>query len=149
MTWFYKDKEILNISDLPENSFGFIYEIHNVKLNRKYIGKKQLYHTSKRKIGITEKEENKKKNIWKEYKYVTKESDWKTYWGSNKSLIEDYKNQKGDQFLRTILHICYNKRELTYWEVSYQFKYDVLFNNSYNDNILGKFYSKDFVNGSI
>ena len=146
LPWTYNDKEINEVTDLPEGVFGFVYEIWNTKSNRKYIGKKYLFHTTRKKIGITEKEENKKKNIWKEFKQVTKESDWKKYWGSNKQLLEDYKNQNGDGFLRTIIHLCYNKRELTYWEVSYQFKYDVLFSNSYNDNILGKFYTKDFIN---
>lgn len=146
--WFYKDKEINNLSDFPiikeKDIFGFIYEIWNTKLNKKYIGKKYLFYNVKRKIGILEKEENKKNNIWKDYKYVVKESDWKTYWGSNKQLLKDYQ-EESKHFLRTIVHLCYNKRELTYWEVAYQFKYDVLFNNYYNDNILGKFYTKDFI----
>jgi hypothetical protein len=144
INWTYKDQVVEDITFFSPECFGFVYKIHNTLLDRIYIGKKYLFHTTKTKIGITEKEANKKLNIWKEFKYVKKESDWKKYWGSNKQLVIDYKAQNGEQFTREIIHLCYNKRELTYWEVSYQFKYDVLFNNSYNDNILGKFYTKDF-----
>ena len=37
MTWFYQDKEVM---DIPEDSIGFVYLITNLTNNRKYIGKK-------------------------------------------------------------------------------------------------------------
>ena len=47
---------------------------------------------------------------------------------------------------REILEIAYHKKELTYLECKYQFTLGVLESRSYlNDNILGKFFDKDFV----
>ena len=44
-----------------------------------------------------------------------------------------------------ILEIDYHKKELTYLECKYQFTLGVLESRSYlNDNILGKFFDKDF-----
>ena len=37
MTWFYQDKEV---TEIPEDSIGFVYLITNLTNNRKYIGKK-------------------------------------------------------------------------------------------------------------
>ena len=46
---------------------------------------------------------------------------------------------------RTILQVAYNKKELTYLECKYQFILEVLEDKKYlNDNILGKFYDRDF-----
>ena len=38
---------------------------------------------------------------------------------------------------------------MTYLELKYQIIYNVLENNSYNNNILGKFYRKDIEDGII
>ncbi len=46
---------------------------------------------------------------------------------------------------RKILQVAYNKKELTYLECKYQFISEVLEDKKYlNDNILGKFYDRDF-----
>ena len=49
-------------------------------------------------------------------------------------------------FQRRILHYVQNKKQLTYFECKYLFINEVLENRSnyINDNILGKFYRKDF-----
>ena len=49
-------------------------------------------------------------------------------------------------FERKILVICKTKKELTYFECKYLFINEVLEtrDNYINDNILGKFYRKDF-----
>jgi hypothetical protein len=39
--------------------------------------------------------------------------------------------------------MCPTKKQLTYAELFYQIQYNVLVVDSYNDNILGKFYRKD------
>jgi len=53
---------------------------------------------------------------------------------------------KKDEFERTILKMCPNKKSMTYFEVKYQMIYQVLEkpDEFYNDNILGKFYTRDF-----
>ena len=78
-------------------------------------------------------------------KLVTKESNWVDYWGSNKFLLDDIKKLGEDKFQREIVIICSSKKLLTYWELAIQCKYDVLQVDCYNDNLLGKFYRKDFV----
>ncbi len=46
---------------------------------------------------------------------------------------------------RKILQVAFNKKELTYLECKWQFVLEVLETNKYlNDNILGKFYDRDF-----
>jgi hypothetical protein len=46
-------------------------------------------------------------------------------------------------FKREILVLCKNKKQLSYYEVYWQMKLDVLAIDSYNENIAGKFYRKD------
>jgi hypothetical protein len=47
---------------------------------------------------------------------------------------------------RQILQFAFNKKELTYLECKWQFSLGVLESREYiNDNILGKFFDKDFV----
>ena len=80
------------------------------------------------------------------YKLAIAESDWKKYWGSNKLLLELLKTEPKENFTREILTTCSNKKLLTYYETQTLFVYRVLEepNLYFNDNILGKFYRKDF-----
>ena len=54
--------------------------------------------------------------------------------------------KKHDEFERSILKCVPNKKLLTYFETKYQFIYQVLEKpeDFFNDNILGKFFTKDF-----
>lgn len=145
MNWLYYNKVIEKIEDFPEGTFGFIYKITNLDTNKFYIGKKQLISSTNVKLGKKElaalpTQRGKKPSK----KLVEKESNWVEYWGSNKFLLEDIKQLGYKYFKREILVICLNKKLLTYWELATQCKYDVLLSNSYNDNLLGKFYRKDF-----
>jgi dissimilatory sulfite reductase (desulfoviridin) alpha/beta subunit len=82
------------------------------------------------------------------HKRVSKESDWKTYYGSNKHLKEAIEKHGVEEFERYIIKIAPSKKLLTYYETQYQFIYQVLEKPEefYNDNILGKFFTKDFEN---
>ena len=42
--WLYKNKEINEISDLPNNAFGFVYQTTHLPTNKKYIGKNIMVH---------------------------------------------------------------------------------------------------------
>ena len=55
MNWLYKNKEINEISDLPNNAFGFVYQTTHLPTNKKYIGKKSLIYNLKKKLGKKEK----------------------------------------------------------------------------------------------
>ena len=75
-------------------------------------------------------------------KTVVKESDWKTYYGSNTEV----KSLPKDELKRYVLMLCKTKKQLTYWETKSLFQYNVLEDERYmNDNILGKFYRKDLL----
>ena len=141
MNWLYKGSEINEISDLPNNAFGFVYQTTHLPTNKKYIGKKSLMYNLKKKLGKKEKALWEGKGRPPVYKRVLKESDWKNYYGSHSFIKEA--NEK--DLKREILEIAYHKKELTYLECKYQFTLGVLESRSYlNDNILGKFFDKDF-----
>ena len=146
MNWLYNGKEITDISQFPLGTFGFIYEVSTPE-GRKYIGKKALYHNKKTKLKKSELAEQSGRGRRALHKIVSKESDWKKYYGSNKHL----KNQiaEGEVTLKTlgkqIIEIGFNKKHLTYLETKYLFQFGVLENPEiyYNDSILGKFFTKD------
>ena len=151
--WLYKNEVIDSIDKMPENTYGFIYQVTHLPTNRKYIGKKVLYFERNVKLGKRElqalKEERKDKGIGGRTpakKKVIKESDWKTYYGSQAEIKELVNKGKESDFSREILKFVNNKKHLTYYECKYLFIYEVLENNEeyINDNILAKFYSKDF-----
>lgn len=147
MNWTYKKEEIEDISHFPDNTYGFIYKITHLPSNKAYIGKKVLYHQRKVKLGkkelaMYEGVVGRKPS----YKIAILESDWKKYWGSNKPLLELVKNEPSENFTKEILHTCSSKKLLTYYETQTLFVYRVLEEPDmyFNDNILGKFYRKDF-----
>ena len=141
MKWLYKGSEINEISDLPNNAFGFVYQTTHLPTNKKYIGKKSLMYNLKKKLGKKEKALWEGKGRPPVYKRVLKESDWKNYYGSHGFI----KEANEEDLKREILEIAYHKKELTYLECKYQFTLGVLESRSYlNDNILGKFFDKDF-----
>ena len=139
--WYYQNKLINEIKDLPKDTFGFIYQTTHTPTGKKYIGKKSLMYNLKKKLGKKEKLLWEGKGRPPVYKRVLKESDWKTYYGSHSFIKEANK----EDLTREILEIAYHKKELTYLECKYQFTLGVLESRSYlNDNILGKFFDKDF-----
>ena len=145
-TWVYNSKPITNLNDFPKDTFGFIYIVKNTNTNKSYIGKKVLYHNKKVKLGKKEVAELTGVGRKPTTKIVTKESDWETYYGSNKEVMQLIKDGKQDLFTRTIIKLASNKKLLTYYETPALFTYKVLEQpeSFYNDNILGKFFTKDF-----
>ena len=141
MQWYYQNKLIQEINDLPKDAFGFIYQTTHLPTGKKYIGKKSLIYNLKKKLVKKEKALWEGKGRPPVYKRVLKESDWKTYYGSH-----SYIKESPPYFLkREILEVAFNKKHLTYLECKYQFTLKVLENPQYlNDNILGKFFDKDF-----
>jgi len=144
--WLYEGKEVTSIEDLPQDAFGFIYVTTHIPSGKAYIGKKSLYHNIKRKLTKKELAEQTGPGRKPTSKVVSKESDWKTYFGSAKPILELIKEGKQDEFKREILKVVDNKKLLTYYECKYLFEYSVLENPDgwYNDSILGKFYTSDF-----
>jgi hypothetical protein len=138
-------KEIISIDDLPnfEEAVGFVYKITNIVTGRFYIGKKSLYSERKTKISNREKTQTKTR---KTFKRVVKESNWKSYYGSCDELLFEIEVAGPGYFKREILEVCCSKKYLGYCEVSHQMKNDVLTANSYNGNIMGKYFPSDMEN---
>ena len=145
--WLYKEKVINSIEDMPQDTFGFIYIVTHKPTGKSYIGKKSLFHNIKKKLTKKELAEQTGPGRKSATRVVVKESDWKTYYGSAKPIMELIKGGKQEEFTREILQLVPNKKLLTYYECKYLFEYSVLENPEgyFNDNILGKFFTKDFV----
>jgi len=144
--WLYNEKVIENIEDFPQDTFGFIYIVTHKPSGISYIGKKVLYYNVKKKLTKKELAEQTGPGRKSTTKVVAKESDWKTYYGSAKPILELIKDGKQEEFTREILQLVPNKKLLTYYECKFLFKYGVLEHplEYFNDNILGKFFTKDF-----
>ena len=147
MNWIYKNEEMKSLGDFPKGTFGFVYQITHTPTGKKYIGKKVLYHNRKVKLGKKElKEYEGLIGRRPTYKIATKESNWETYYGSNKPLLEIIKGEPVENFKREILILASTKKLLTYYETQTLFVYRVLEEPEkyFNDNVLGKFFKKDF-----
>ena len=144
--WLYNNKVIETLDDFPPNIYGFIYITTHIPSGISYIGKKVLFHNVKRKLTRKELAEHQGVGRKPTHQVVQKESDWKTYYGSVKPILEMLKEGKQQEFKREILELVYNKKLLTYYECKYLFINEVLEypNKWMNDNLLGKFYRKDF-----
>jgi len=147
MNWLYKKQEIENISQFPNNTHGFIYKITHKISGKSYIGKKVLFHNKK--VKLTKKDLELYEGVVgrrPSYKLAIAESDWQKYWGSNKLLLELLKTEPKENFTREILMLASSKKLLTYYETQALFIHRVLEEPDlyFNDNILGKFYRKDF-----
>lgn len=118
MTWLYEGKEYEPEELDPKKTYGFVYLIENLETGKKYIGKKLLFASKTRQV-------NKKKKRYKA------ESDWKTYYGSSESLLEDVAKFGKARFSRTILHLCATKAECSYHEAREQFERGVLLSDEY------------------
>ena len=139
--WLYKNKEINSIEDMPTDTFGFVYLVTHTPSGKKYLGKKQLI--SNRTLPPLKGSKRKRK--------IQKESDWKTYYGSQsevKQLVKESKDKL--EFVREIIIFTSTKKQLTYFETKLQFVNEVLENDEYlNSNILGKFFRKDLYDKSV
>jgi hypothetical protein len=143
MNWLYENKEMQQLSDFPESCVGFVYLIQNKDNGRIYVGKKILHNNLTKKLTKKETEAWAKPGRVPKKKKEVKESNWQSYYGSSKTLLEDITNLGKEGFERQILRPCFSKKEMSYYEVYYQMKYEVLHVDSYNENISGKWFRKD------
>jgi len=133
MNWTHQTTKIETIDQIPESAIAFIYLITRLSDGKFYVGRKML--SSNRKVRLTKKEKLLPENKRKTFKRVIKEADWKDYWGSSKELLEDIKLLGKESFKREILCFLENKTDTSFYEMFYQMKMNVLFENSYNGHI--------------
>ena len=146
--WYYKGEVMTSVEEFPPSTFGFVYRVIHEPTGKIYIGKKVLQFNrkaklTKRDLALYEGQSGRKPS----FKRVIKESDWKTYYGSHKEILTLIKEGKQDEFKREILTLSPTKKLLTYEETKALFLYEVLQkpDEYFNDNILGKFFRKDFI----
>ena len=119
--WILSEGVIIN-----EHTFGFIYEITNTILNKRYIGKKQCISRVKRKP-LKGKTRN---------RIDHKESDWKSYTSSSNDLNMDIVKYGKDKFIFKIIKACGSKWELAYEEIKEQISQNVLLRDDYYNGII-------------
>ena len=66
----------------------------------------------------------------------TKESDWRTYWGSSDHLQEDVLKLGEENFTREILYYCPSRGVASYLEAKEQFDRKVLLTDEYYNGII-------------
>ena len=121
--WTYKGKVV---DTLPEDCEAFVYLITNTTNDKKYIGKKLArFKTTKPPL---KGRKNKRRG--------TKESDWRSYWGSSDHLNEDVIALGEDKFTREILHYCPTRGIASYIEAQEQFERNVLLTDDYYNGII-------------
>ena len=118
MHWTYQEKDI---TELPEDCVGFVYEITNTIDGRKYIGKK-LAKFKRSKAPLKGRRNRRRYKV---------ESDWQEFYGSSYDLTIDIKRLGAENFKREILFYCKSKSELSYVEAREQFSRKVLETNDY------------------
>lgn len=158
MSWIYQGNNITSIEQIEKilgyKPYGFIYNIV-AENGREYIGQKQLYSIRSKTISKRQlqkegksgfrRKKNKKTGEWKYYQEIIKESDWKTYYGSNKQLKQDIKN--GANITKYIIKFVKEKSMMYYEETKEIFCSNALEEKRfYNDNALGRFYKKNIMN---
>jgi hypothetical protein len=146
--WLYNNdgSKIAIAEDFSTDEYGFIYKITNLETGKYYIGKKAFFHNKKKKLTKKEIAEQTGPGRKATTRVDQVDSGWKSYWGSSKELLADVKKLGEDKFERLILKFAKTKKQLTYYELESQILHNALFDStSYNDNILGKFFKKDFV----
>lgn len=118
MSWFFLNTTDEFTEEHIGEAFGFVYMITHLKTGRKYIGKKFFTKSKTKQV----KGKKKRSRV---------SSDWMTYWGSNKKLQEEIKDNGEDQYVREILHLCKTRSECSYWETWEIFSRHALMHESY------------------
>ena len=121
--WTYQDKVV---EELPKDCEAFVYLITNLITHQKYVGKKLAkFKTTKNPL---KGRKNKRRG--------TKESDWRTYWGSSAHLVDDVLRLGEHRFTREIIHYCPSRGVASYLEAQEQFERKVLETDEYYNGII-------------
>ena len=134
--WLYKGKVLENA---PEDYFGFVYLITNIKSGKKYIGRK--YFGTTRRVKVKGK---------KRRKVIRKDSNWRDYTGSSKILNKDIENLGKNKFTFEILIMGETKGQVNYLEENIHHRFHVSAKEDfYNDCIGPRRFAKVRFNNNI
>ena len=121
--WSYRGEIV---EELPKDCEAFVYLITNTTNGMMYVGKKLAkFKTTKKPL---KGRKNKRRG--------TKESDWRTYWGSSEKLIDEVSRLGEDRFTREILYYCPSRGVASYLEAKEQFDRKVLESAEYYNGII-------------
>jgi len=121
--WLYKGEALL---ESPENYFGFVYLITNLESGKKYIGRK--YFGTTRRVKVKGK---------KRRRIIRKDSNWKDYTGSSKSLNSDIENLGKNKFKFEVLIMGETKGQVNYLEENLHHKFHVSSKAEYYNDCIG------------
>ena len=128
--WVYDNNEF---NETPDEFQGFVYMITELDTGKKYIGKKFFWNSK-----ILPGTKSRKRRV-----RTRVESDWRTYYGSNKEVQTLVESKGKDNYKREILRLCKTKGECSYYEAKLQFQYDVLLSDEFYNEFIGcKIHSK-------
>jgi hypothetical protein len=113
--WIYENKPFVEV---PDGIIGFVYEITCKSNGKRYLGKKNFFFSKTKQV----------KGKKKKFKI---DSDWQTYFGSNKEIQEHVALYGEDKFERKILRLCSSKGEMTYYETKLIFETDAIISEQY------------------
>ena len=159
--WIYQGQKIESINDIKVHEpkiWGFVYSLNlydkvTGELKFRYIGKKNIYSirtkylTKTEVASATKKSDLKRKKIkgvFKYYKTVISESDWKSYCSSNIFIKNNIFKFIID---REITHLSTNDSDLTYQEAREIMCQGTLDNELFlNDSISIRRFGKKLIN---
>ncbi len=121
--WLYENKIV---TEAPDNFFGFVYLITNLKNGKKYIGRK--YFGTSRRVKVAGK---------KRRKVIRKDSNWREYTGSSKTLLADIDKIGKKNFKFNILAYGKTKGEVNYIEENIHHRLHVSCDDSYYNDCIG------------
>lgn len=121
--WLYENKIV---TEAPDNFFGFVYLITNLKNGKKYIGRK--YFGTSRRVKVAGK---------KRRKVIRKDSNWREYTGSSKTLLADIDKIGKKNFKFSILAYGKTKGEVNYIEENIHHRLHVSCDDSYYNDCIG------------
>jgi hypothetical protein len=124
MTWHYNGEPF---TQTPEQYQGFVYLIENIATEKLYVGKKNFWRVEKKPP----------LKGYKRRRLIRQETDWHNYYGSNTKLLEDIEVYGPESAVRTILYLCANKNQMSYFETREQFNRNVLFDSTYYNDYIG------------
>ena len=152
--WIYKGN-VVTPDLIPIGSVGFVYAITDeythplLNWEKKviYIGKKSLLSTTKKKISkrdqLKEKEITGDGRVHK-VKKVVKGSGWENYLTSSievKKLLLEHP----ERYSRIVIEFAHSKQHLSYLECKHIIVNSMLERETYNLNLMGKFYRNIFI----
>ncbi len=124
--WLYNGKTYDPTEEELNELVGFVYIITEVENGMMYIGKKLFWKTKI--LPITKKRKRRRRTVV--------QSDWRDYFSSNKTIVEEVTTKSGDAYRREILHLCMSKGECSYKEAREQFDREVLLRDDYRNGII-------------